>query len=366
MLALRKLRAQGAASLLVFVAVFSAVSLPLSNGIYLATGETRESLRAVSPVPTGHVVLGQNFVHSGGISPTILSSFEEYTGLKDPVWVRQALMSTRELLQGLPLAVDSAEDVETIIGRPLTKEQRAAFETGGLLVADGPTNSLGNGDMLPTATPSGKNTGDLRVTLLDGVPEGYRSGLLGYVSTAAAKKAGWTLNNGYAIYTNVHGPALESAVRAPEEKSFDRSAVEVYREVRPQQLPLSMRVMNGGMLVLVALLALLVSLRHVRESRAFAKTLETVGMKSRAASGVVLVMMAVNVLLPIVLGHAAAVIFSVIAFNSLLNDKLGATIPWDDVWLSLGLGLLFVSATVAVTMSIAYRKAGHSAKVLTE
>lgn len=351
-LALRRLHAASGSTVAVIVVVMTAVALPLSVGIMLTTSEYRSNLTRVSQVPEGQVVLGLNHMYDGGLPPSIKKSFEAYTGLSEPLWTRQAKVDTGELMQGLPYVMDSAADVERLIGHPLDAAQKKVFDSGGLLVPQSPGNQIREGQIIATRTPDGRDTGPLRTTLIDGVPDSYLVGNLGFVSMSKAKSAGWPLDNGYATYTGVYGVRLEAALRAPAVLRFDPKTVLVYDVPPPITMPPALDVARRACAVLLGLLVFFVSMRYVADTRQDSRVLEVVGVPGRTRFITVVLMIVLSIALPLTIGHYVAVWANEAAWHQASHDNIGAMVPWSEVRSSLRLNLVLTGVATALAMLV--------------
>lgn len=335
MLALRRLRRAPAVTSATATAVMLCVSLPLSAGVALTTSQYYSNLQFVAPVAPGQVALGYNQVYSTGVPVQVREDFQDFTGLQGPVAVRTAWVDTGQFMQGLPLVVGSIEDVERLVGHPLSAQQAETFAQGGLLVpsSDEP-NHPQTGDRVATKTHTGRDTGILPVTEIGPVPEAYSAGNIGFISLERARTAGWKLDGTYWVYDNVGDPQLAAALQAAQAQDFDASYVLVHHIPESIPPPASWYWATAGLSAVLLILVLWVARHHTRALGAYRHTLRSLGVGPKILFLTVCAVVITLVLIPATAGLAAALIANEIAWNRLLDDTTGAVYPWNMIWIA--------------------------------
>ncbi|GAB78444.1 hypothetical protein AUCHE_09_00500 [Austwickia chelonae NBRC 105200] len=326
-------------------------SMPISLGISRATSEYYIALTQVSSVAPGQVTLGYSHIYRKGVPPQVRADFEQYTGLRSPISIRSARISSG-MMQGLPLVVDTAHDVERLIGHPLTPAQTQAFTNGQILVFDSPKNEIADGQILQMEKESEEKPTPMRVTLVGDIPEAYSREYLGVVAAEQARKDRWSLDARYWVYTDVGAVQNTAALKAPHERQFDPLFVHVHTAPKSIPLPASIKLTGNVLTGFLAMLSLALTIGHITAFRPYRRSLHAIGVRTRLLTVTVTATVLVVVAIPVAVGHTVAVHANQIILSSNIEDPRGARVPWEDVHHSLTLCLALVLTGLVVGLLI--------------
>ncbi|WP_116115567.1 hypothetical protein [Austwickia chelonae] len=350
-LALRRLHRTPALTAATVTVTMLCTSMPISLGISRATSEYYIALTQVSSVAPGQVTLGYAHVYRQGVPPRVRADFEKYTGLGAPVSVYGARVSSGKM-QGLPLVVDSAHDVERLVGHPLTPAQSAAFTRGEILVFDSPKNEIKEDEILQMEKNSEEKPTPTRATLIGDIPEAYSHEYLGVASAEQARRDRWHLDTRYWVYTDVGAAQNAAALKAPHEQRFDPLFVHVHTTPKTVPIPPSVKLAGKVLGGLLAALTLALTIGHVTAFRPYRRSLQAIGVRTRLLTVTVAAAVLVAVAVPITIGHTVAAHVTQFILSSNIEDPRGALVPWEDVQHSLALCLGLVLASLIIGLLV--------------
>ena len=236
------------------------------------------------------------------------------------------------------LALDSVEQVEQLLGHPLTSSQAAVVNGGGLLVwADTPyatDRSTGSQRLVVTS-------GDARIRPPVEVPAAtvdvdkvrWRMGTSGVLLTSTARRLRLPITTGATMYTGVsasEGRALQDAVMRA---GLDARTIQLYRPAPPAVPPAALVATAAGLVVAVLVASLLATHGQGRTLRGYLGRLISIGLPIRWARHVLLYQQAVIVALATLIGLLIAIPPVIIATLRISGFVL--SVPWTQVLILL-------------------------------
>jgi drug/metabolite transporter superfamily protein YnfA len=231
------------------------------------------------------------------------------------------------------LALDSVDQVEQLLGHPLTPDQAAVLHDGGILVwTDTPSTSetTGRQRLIVTSgdTPIGPPI-EVPAATVGSEDVAWRVGTSGILLTPTAERLRLPITTGAAMYTGLsasEGRALQDAVI---HAGLDANTVQYYQG-RPPVVPPVALVATAAGLVVIALLATLVATRaQGRILCQYLGRLISIGLPLRWARQVLLYQQAVIVAVATLLGVLIAIPPLIIAKVQISGFALD--IPWTQI-----------------------------------
>lgn len=240
---------------------------------------------------------------------------------------------------GAVLALDTADDVSRLLGRPLQPEERAVLVASGLLAWDG----RADGERVLALYHDGAATPSEEVRIpaaaTEDVPPAWQRGNSGVVLTATAGQLGLPVSEGGVIFTGVPDSEARAAREAVLDAGLDPSLVRLYE--RPQLLvPQALYIAAAGLMLTVLLCSVGLARAQVQTMRRYLGTLVGIGVTPAWARQVVLLQSAFVAVVGTVAALALAIPPVVIAAWRLSGFVL--SVPWGVI------GLVVASCAVAV------------------
>ncbi|MDO4253745.1 MAG: hypothetical protein Q4C81_01140 [Kocuria sp.] len=354
----RRMRSQRLLSGAVALLSALAVIIPLSLGIALTTTSFYGSLKEIGTVPQGSVALGENNVNFGGTPPDVLNEFSEYTGLTDPVGAHVSSVST-ESGNGVALAVESPEDVERLIGRPLTAPESQVWANNGLLSGDDLYKDQEKVTLEIETNDGSTKSVEEPVAYIASMPREYGESRLGFISLDAVENLGAMSLPPYHIYTGASQDQNDAASRAPDALGFDAQWIDTYKT--PEFSGPSQEVTFLAGALGTTLLVAVVAVARVLSSRLqpYGASLTALGLGPGILGKTLGITLGYVVVVPLIIGTATAIGANAWGW-SMLGHGYTIAVPWRWVAVYSSAIFLVIIFTIAVfTLRISRTRHRH-------
>ncbi|WP_219106115.1 hypothetical protein [Austwickia sp. TVS 96-490-7B] len=333
LLGIRRTTRYATSTLLTMIAVMICLSLPLASAITTATNDFHANALRVAHIGQNQVALGREQIYSGGVNQRLRRDFEAATQLSNPIAMRYVLIDPTDIMQGLPFAMDTAHDIERLIGHPLTPAQIQHFSAGGILVfAEKDGLTLAEGSVVEFKEAQNSNTpAKVPVSIIRNTPKEYVVQGMGFISAERARQAGWPMDVPYWVYDQASPAQITAALRAPKEQNFDDSYITVHKAPEKITVPptLTWAAVGSGLVFLVLTCA--VAIFHTRSLRDYRTSLDAIGISPAVLVGTVITVITMTIVIPAVMGLGIAILGNELAWGLLLDSSRGAHIPYDWV-----------------------------------
>lgn len=230
---------------------------------------------------------------------------------------------------GLVMAVESVDALARLNNRPLSAEQKAILQSGGVLYG-GDTAEASLEFIETTAEGRSLPRGELPATGFELDPA-WQVSHAGVVLKATATSLGLPLNVSDVVYTSLSASDRERGAAAVEAAGLDPYFLKVYEEPLPVRAPPAFYVALIALSCIVIGVAMFVVRTHVTSLRRVLGSLIAVGVSASWARGVVLIELVVTTA---VAGLLATVIAGPITASAMARmPGYEFSLPWD--WLLL-------------------------------
>lgn len=236
------------------------------------------------------------------------------------------------------LALDSVEQVEHLLGHPLTSSQAQVLHRGGVLIwADTPSATGGTtgGGRLAVTSDDTRIGPPLEVpaATVDSDDVGWRVGTSGVLLTSTAQHLRLPIATGATMYTGVsasEGHALQdTVVRA----GLDARTIQLYRDPPPAVPPAALLATAAGLLIVVIVTSLVATHGQGRTLRGYLGRLISIGLPIGWARHVLLYQQALIVALATLIGLLIAIPPVIIATLRISGFVL--SVPWTQTLILL-------------------------------
>lgn len=327
-LAFRRLRRTATSSMVTAIALALAASVPVALATTTATEADVENQSVVSAVPPSQIDLGYSTASGRGLPGTVLQQFEQHTGLSNPVMLRTVLAGADSMngeppaINGLPTAVATAADLERVLERSLTEEERQGFAEGKILTTKPvEVDQVQLSSMADAATSFG-------ILPLSQVPPEYREATAGFVASTSVDEL--PMDAGYYVYTGLVPEQVERARAAAVELGFDPSWVRSHEQPVMFRTPTSWVIMSWVLVAVVVLVAASLARAQARGVQPYVGSLYAVGVAPSMLRRVVLAQMVMLVGLPVASGIFVGVMAAAGVW-ALFPEPATVTVPWPIV-----------------------------------
>lgn len=238
------------------------------------------------------------------------------------------------------LALDTADDVGRLLGRPLTPAERSVLVDGGLLAWDG---RAGGERVLVRVDGTGAGSGEVRLPAVAArVHPAWRRSFNGVVLRATAERLGLPVSDGDVLFTGVSDAEAQAARQAVLDAGLDPYYVRIH-EALQLYVPRALFAAAAGLLLTVLLCSVAVSRAQVVTLRRYLGTLVAIGLTPSWARQVVLLQSAFVAAMATVVALALAIPPVVIAAWRIPDWVL--SIPWRVI------GLVVAACYLAVLLA---------------
>ncbi len=322
-LAARRFASDRGTNVLVILAVATIQVVGFAYPLFVNTAVERINQQTESLVPPGQITLEPELGSDTQVDQ-VRTQFEAALGLDEPVVERVVDLAT-EYFDGAILALESADDVEAVIGVPLTSSERAVLEAGGVLrtkpLADASASTL-------TFPPvEGFDGATLPAQAMVGLDPSFTT-IGGFTLTDTAIEEGLPLADSKVfVYTSASDDQIGAARQTAIKSDLNPSWVQVYRA--PDVIEPPLRVLS--IMLLLALVAGLVILfassSQVRSLRPVFSGLRAIGVGGRFVTSVAVSSVAMTLALATLLAVPSAILSVWILF-SINFSGVTPIVPW--------------------------------------
>lgn len=247
---------------------------------------------------------------------------------------------------GLILVVDSSDDVELLIGRPIDADQADILNKSGILIWAEPFDSQSVDVTLRRGEGAPQWIAHLRATAARIDPAEWNIGTTGVTLTATAKRYRLPVANGGVLFTDVPNDAAMAVQTALEQSGMDPRFAKIYRTPPPPIPPVALYVTAVGVVAIALLVTLALTRAQVRALRDYLGHLIALGISIKWARQIVvrqhLLLLALATALGLLSGLSAAV-----AAASIPGFYL--SVPWDQLMVLVV--AIFCAVTIAALLA---------------
>ncbi|MEV1288657.1 hypothetical protein [Micromonospora sp. NPDC049679] len=258
---------------------------------------------------------------------------------------------TRDGHNGNLLAVETAGQVEQLIGHSLNPTQRAALAEGGLLVwtdaPDAPTQptrlAVKEGDRVASRTP------ELPIATVDVPLVEWRTGTDGVMLRTTAQSLNLPVpQNGPLIITDVSATAAKAMQEAVARVGIDAQAVRIHTPPKPPVPAAALLATAAGLVILVLTAVFAATRAQTRTLRGYLTRLISIGIPTTWARHVLLyqygILVATSTVLSLIIALPPTVVIS------LRISGFALSIPWAQL-LTL-LAAIYLATALAALRSV--------------
>lgn len=344
-LATRKVAGMRGVAAVVVVLTMLCLSIPLGQAISSSTSSFISAQKVLSDVPEGDVALGLGDVaaRDGGVPALVADQMTEYLGTSRPAVVRSVGVGADDI-PGIPFALSSQEELEAVIGRPLTAEQKRVWSSGGVLLK-GPKPTAASAefyDLSDTGTP--KRTA-VPLTALGEVPAEYAQQTAGFMSMSAAQGHQWPMQPPYYVWTDLSATREELAAKAPEALHFDPAWLSVHKKPTDFSPPTEVALLALALMVIYVVCVGAMARMLLRQMQGYVRSLSAVGLGPGVLGRAMAWVLVILVLVPSIVGLFVGILANRIGW-SLVGEGYDIVVPWS--WILGFSGISMACALVVV------------------